>query len=159
MTKVKPFNLKSISSLIVVSVLSQYAYSWIFDKTASKDVLFDILEIDYQNNLLEIDVIIKNYSGNVTKFRGIELQAFIDNKMVASGPVNSDLFILKNDQTFILDKIALKAISSIENEKELNFKLLATLDGRRTELKAFQSNKFGAVYNESHAKALQQATL
>ena len=156
MQKSKEFTIiKSLSTGVFLSVISRFLFDWWEEGIKRTNLIFDILDLKDKDNTIEVDLILKNYSGSLSRFKGIKLMAFLEDDLVASGPVNTNLFILKNEQALILEKIILDKHKESGFIESLNYKLIANLDGIDTDIKGFESNRNGTVYNPVHAEAIK----
>lgn len=149
---------KTLATGMFIGVLSRHLYSWLADQLKRTDVLFDLVRLDTSANYIDVDLLIKNYSGSLRRFRAVKIVAFNQDKIVATGLINNDLFLLNDEQVLILDDISLLKTEKESTVTDLTFKLVANIDGDDTDIKAFQSNEYGAVFNEYHAKLIKEAT-
>jgi hypothetical protein len=152
------FNFKNIATTVALTVMSRSAFSWFEDRLKRTQLLFDIINLKEDDNTIEADIILKNYSGSLSKVQPQKIIAFLDGELVAVGNVNSNLFILNNDEAIILESIYLKKYVQAIESKNLTYKFIAIIDGTTTDVKAFQSNEHGAVYNELNAAAIKEVT-
>jgi hypothetical protein len=150
--------LKSVATGVFLTVLSRQVYTWFEDRLKRTDLLFDLVDIKDDKDSFEVDIILKNYSGSVTQFKGRKLMAFLDGDLVASGNINPNLFLLNDGQVMILENIKVVKHKKTGAIDKLAYKLIANIDGIDTNVKAFESNEHGAVFNQENAEIVKAAT-
>lgn len=152
----KSLSLKSISTGLILGVLTRQVFEWVQDKRHLSKIMFDLVKVDFKNEKLQADLIIVNYSGSASNFSAKKIAAYQGNKLVAAGDVNDNVFLLSNNQVLFFDQVILDIKEKIDPNTAINYKFIANADGFQIDVKPFESNKYGAIYDPGRSQTYKE---